>query len=130
MAVNAAAAGIETGIKANQKRKASKVQPGPVVAGQNTTLAQSPVYPTNQFYQQNQQFAISQPQQQPFGMVPQVQQPTVVPQTQMAPQRQSSGLFNSIAGAATRAVVSSAMDAAFNNTTEPGLNILSFIGEE
>jgi len=128
MAVNAAAAGIESGIKASKKRKASEV------AGQNTTLAQSPVspvYPTNphQFYQQ--QFPNSQPQQQPFGMVPQVQQPTVVPQTQMPPQRQSSGLFNSITGAATRAVMSSAMDAALNNTTEPSSNLLSFmVGEE
>ena len=74
--------------------------------------------------------APSQPQQ-PFGMVPQVQRQTVVPQTQMPPQRQSSGLFNSIAGAATRAVMSSAMDAALNNTTEPSSNILSFMmGDE
>jgi hypothetical protein len=111
MAVNATAAGIESAIKASKKPKAPEV---PQLGPPNP----------HQFYQQTQQFANSQPQQQPFGMVAQVQRPT----TQMPPQRQSSGLFNSIAGAATRAMVSSAMDAALNNTTEPSSNILSFIG--
>ncbi len=129
MAVNATAAGIETAIKASKKPKAPEVQqPGPVGAGQNTTMYPADPY---QFYQQTQQFANSQPQQQPFGMVAPVQRTTVVPQTQMPPQRRSSTLFNSIAGAATRAVVSSTMDAALNNTTEPSSNILSFMmGDE